>query len=234
MVSVKIAEYTDYGTVKYQKKKGLKRVSMRLHDSGELRVSLPYHVPWFVAEQFVKSHHDWIIKQKINHQTYEIIDGQQIGKSYKIVLKRGDGVRTQVRNNIITITYNKSPVDPAVILSAKKAIKRALTLEAKEILPDRVEQLAIKYGYEYKSMHIKPMKTRWGSCDTHKHINLNCYLMQLPWPLIDYVIAHELAHTKQMNHSQKFWNEVAQYSPNYKEQRKLLKEHHKSIRLLYV
>ena len=61
------------------------------------------------------------------------------------------------------------------------------------------------HGLPYEQLKINRSKGRWGSCSAKKHINLSCYLMLLPSHLIDYVLLHELAHMKEMNHSEKFW-----------------------------
>ena len=77
--------------------------------------------------------------------------------------------------------------------------------EAKRLLPERTKQLATKYGFVFTDIKIQSSKTRWGSCSRAKSINLSLYLMLLPAHLVDYVILHELCHTKEMNHGDKFW-----------------------------
>ena len=77
--------------------------------------------------------------------------------------------------------------------------------EAKRLLPGRTKQLALKFGFVVNDIKIQSSKTRWGSCSREKNINLSLYLMLLPAHLVDYVILHELCHTKEMNHGDKFW-----------------------------
>ena len=86
-----------------------------------------------------------------------------------------------------------------------KVIVEALRRNAKIVLPPRLYMLSMKHGLPYEQLKINSSKGRWGSCSAKKHINLSCYLMLLPSHLIDYVLLHELAHTKEMNHSEKFW-----------------------------
>ena len=121
-----------------------------------------------------------------------------------------------------------------VVIEAKKAIKRALSRESKLLLPERVKQLAEAYGYSYSEVKSKPMKSRWGSCSTDQTIALNCYLLMMPWSIIDYVIAHELSHTKLMNHSGRFWKEVSRSTPDYKRIKKQLNEMQPDIHALYL
>lgn len=87
----------------------------------------------------------------------------------------------------------------------KKVIVEALRRNAKIVLPPRLYMLSMKHGLPYEQLKINSSKGRWGSCSAKKHINLSCYLMLLPSHLIDYVLLHELAHTKEMNHSEDFW-----------------------------
>lgn len=81
----------------------------------------------------------------------------------------------------------------------------AMRHEAKRLLPQRALALARKFGFSFKQIKINSSKSRWGSCSTSKNINLSLFLMRLPWHLIDYVILHELCHTIEMNHSERFW-----------------------------
>lgn len=71
---------------------------------------------------------------------------------------------------------------------------------------------------------VKNLKSRWGSCDSHRNIILSSLLITLDDSLIDYVICHELAHTKHMNHSKEFWLNVEMMIPDYKQRRKELKK----------
>ncbi len=90
-------------------------------------------------------------------------------------------------------------------------------------MPERTRFLADKYGFEIGRIALRNQKTRFGSCSYRNNINLNINLMNYDFDVIDYVILHELAHTKIKNHSKDFWSEVEKYCPNYKELRKKLK-----------
>lgn len=106
----------------------------------------------------------------------------------------------------------------------KSFIEKALRHEAKRILPQRLQQLAGQYKFTYSGLRINKSRTRWGSCNSKGNINLSYSLMLLPNHLIDYVLLHELCHTKEMNHSERFWklmNDVTNH--NAKELRKELK-----------
>lgn len=87
----------------------------------------------------------------------------------------------------------------------RKVIEEALRRNAKIILPPRLYALSLQHNLSYKSVKINSSSGRWGSCSARGDINLSYFLVLLPRHLIDYVLLHELAHTREMNHSERFW-----------------------------
>ena len=77
--------------------------------------------------------------------------------------------------------------------------------EARQKIVKRLEELAQEYDFKYNRVSIRNQKTRWGSCSVKNNISLNMKLVRLPEHLFDYVIIHELVHTKHKNHSKRFW-----------------------------
>ena len=95
---------------------------------------------------------------------------------------------------------------------------------ARQRITRRVEYFAPLVGVTYNRIFIKEQKTRWGSCSSLGNLNLNWKLILLNEELLDYVVVHELAHRKQMNHSPTFWVEVERVLPDYRERRRRLRE----------
>lgn len=87
----------------------------------------------------------------------------------------------------------------------RRVIVEALRKRAQEVLPPRLYQLADRHGLFFTDVKINSSRSRWGSCSGQRSINLSCYLLLLPAKLIDYVLLHELSHTREMNHSDRFW-----------------------------
>lgn len=87
----------------------------------------------------------------------------------------------------------------------------------------RLEIFSSKLGVHFASLHLSNAASRWGSCNSKKEIRLNWRLLQAPPHIINYVVCHELAHLKEMNHSAKFWATVASIFPDYKTAEKELK-----------
>lgn len=100
----------------------------------------------------------------------------------------------------------------------------ALAGQAKAVIPERAAHFAPLVGVTYGNITIRSQRTRWGSCSGKGNLNFNCLLMLTPNDVIDYVVVHELCHRKEMNHSLRFWAQVEQVLPNYKESRRWLKE----------
>lgn len=159
--------------------------------------------------------------------------GRQIGKNHHLVFRPTDKLNVSSRLSDLeaTVFYPKSLSieSPSVQEATRRIMKRALKAQAKRLLPIRVRDLAAKHGFKYGELEIKSLKTRWGSCDSHKNITLNLYLMELPWQLIDYVILHELNHTEVMQHGPKFWQALETKLPKYQELKKQLKSYPTSI-----
>ncbi len=117
----------------------------------------------------------------------------------------------------------KLPVKDPGSQRARDTKKKLLMKKAKEYLPYRLEYFAKLYGYNYDKVRLSHAGTRWGSCSSNRTISLNIGLMQVPEPLRDYVILHELAHLNHMDHSAAFWAEVGKHDPRYKTHRTKLK-----------
>ena len=94
---------------------------------------------------------------------------------------------------------------------------------AKTLLAQRLDDLAMRHGYRYQRVSIRNQKTRWGSCSAKDNISLNMKLTRLPEYLMDYVILHELVHTRFKNHGQRFYAELDRLVSNRKEMDQLLK-----------
>lgn len=88
----------------------------------------------------------------------------------------------------------------------------------------KAEYFAGQMGVRYGRITIRSQKTRWGSCSSRGNLNFNYQLYFLPEELMDYVVIHELAHRKHMNHSADFWKEVERFCPAYREKRRLLQQ----------
>ncbi len=213
------------GPVLIQKKKGTKRVSVRIDHDGNPKVTLPYFAPYKFAYEFVESRKEWIMDHATS--TPLISDGSIIGNQFRINLQTtaGEKYRHKLKDNSITISIPASAVagsDQAQEHIRAKIIE-SLRSVAKKDFPKRIRQLSETLGLEFNNLTIKKTHSRWGSCSRGQNINLSLYLAQLDQSLVEYVMIHELCHTKHLNHSKSFWTLVEKCEPNHKELRKTLK-----------
>ncbi|MBX4197662.1 M48 family metallopeptidase [Candidatus Saccharibacteria bacterium] len=218
----------EIGEIVLSKRSGTKNIRLSVSAAGKVRIGLPAWAPYAAGVNFAKSRTDWI-KQHLPAATDNYLNhGSRIGKSYRLSYIFDPGAsRTSTRlvAQSLRITSHLPLSHPSVQTAAVKAGERALRQEAGLLLPRRLAQLASKNNFEYKTVRIKKMVSRWGSCSSHKGITLNFFLMQLPWEMIDYVLLHELVHTRHLNHSSRFWSDFDQAYPGAKQTRRLLKQY---------
>ncbi len=225
---VKQLEVPGIGTVKLYKRRNTRSVKVTL-TADYVRVSLPMWLPYRAGLEFVRAKSKWINQHRRPART--MIDGAGVGKAHRLNFKPSTSsstISTRVSDTQINVSYPSSitPIHPDVQIAAKKASLKALRHEANNLLPQRLDQLAAKHNFIYESVRVRSLKSRWGSCSQQKNISLNIFLMQLPWQLIDYVLIHELTHTKYLNHSSDFWQHMEQCVPNVKVIRKELRTYH--------
>lgn len=209
------------------RRKGTRNLRLSIRSDGRIRLSIPYGVSERYAERFLNDKADWI-KQHFR-PAISLTDGMHIGKAHRLrfVKDSGDRIKTRIKQNevIITIPANMNENSAEVQAKALATCEKALKKEAEKLLPQRLEHLSKKHDIDFASLKVKKLKSRWGSCDSHKNIILNTYLMQIDWGLIDYVILHELTHTIHQHHQADFWQSLGQICPDYKNLRKQIKAH---------
>lgn len=219
------------GDVVFYRRKASRSVRVRVDAQGRVTVTYPWFMSSRAAVQFVRTHEEWIIAEKAR-RVFQLTDGMLIGRVHKLRFVH-DPVSKQPRARVTAsqiIVTSRDPFDsPTAQAAAHDGAVRALKREAKHFLPKRLADIATAEGYAYESASVRQLKGRWGSCTSKQHITLNCYLMQLPIELIDYVIYHELAHTRAMNHGADFWSELETHLPNARELRKQMKLFQPSI-----
>lgn len=131
---------------------------------------------------------------------------------------------TMVNNSTINSSINHHSMIRVNAEQAAKQLKGWVREQAIAYLPQRLAQLAQRGGFSYQRCQVRHAKTRWGSCSSRGVISLNAGLILLPVPVLDYVLWHELCHTRQLNHSAQFWQEVALVDAEYLSHRQQLKQ----------
>lgn len=226
----------EIGELVLSKRRGTRNIRLSISANGRLRVGLPAWAPYSVGVNFALNRKEWVLKHKSSHRPRPLQDGDRIGKSYRLKFQldpKLSRITTRVTNGSeLLIRSNRPLADKSVQFKARAAAERALRREAEKLLPARLADLAGRHGIKYKSIKIKKMTSRWGSCSSQNAITLNFYLMQLPWELIDHVLIHELIHTKHLNHSAAFWAEFERAYPGAKATRKQIHNYRPAINTL--
>lgn len=224
----------EFGEIKIRKNKLASSVKLSVGVDGSLRASIPYYSPEFAVRRLVNGSRDEIRKMLATHNaknSYQ--DGDLIGKTHTLFLRKFSGEEIKISNEgnqiLVQIPQELAFENQLVQSEIRKTVSKILRKQAKAYLPRRIDFLAEKYGFSFEKLRFSHTGTRWGSCSSSGTISLNIALMNLPHHLIDYVIIHELCHTRQMNHSSKFWQEVEKYCPDYKKYVQEIKQFSPSI-----
>lgn len=219
------------GDVLIRKRRGSRRLSIRVGPSGEVRMIIPYTSSFNTAINFLEGKQEWILKTRERIKKHKpekkLFSDDNLPRT-----RHHEFLITRVKNKDMSFTLSPGlceifipqdmePESETVQSWIKRAYTETLRREAKVILVKRCSELAQKHGFQIKDIRVKDMKTRWGSCSSKGNINLNLHLMRLPGHLVDYVIFHELVHTIHPNHSEAFWKELDKFAGNSK---KLSKE----------
>lgn len=203
-----------------------KRLTLRIV-RGQVFLTIPPNTKANQIEQFLQHSQAWL-------QQHVSADGSQATSPDDFLLAKNSlsikiinqewQIQIGERNKKIIST--KENLTFLITLPSNQPAQQLTTwveLKAKQYLPRRLAELATQHGFYYHSTQVRQAKTRWGSCNQQGKISLNAGLVLLEPSTLDYVLLHELCHTRQMNHSAEFWAEVARVCPDYLAQRQLLK-----------
>lgn len=209
------------------KRRSSKSLRLSVDSNGGIKVTIPSWAPYASGLAFAKTRIDWIKQQQ--RPAKALTHEQIVGKAHRLIFIPNSSVtiKTRIVGNEVRV-YHPMSMDPSSIeVQAKTTLAciRALRLQSNQLLPQRIEKLALDNGYTYRQVTIKMLKSRWGSCDHKGNIVLNLYLMQLPWELIDYVLIHELVHTKVMKHGPEFWSVMLQELPDLNKLKLAIREY---------
>ncbi|MEM6997907.1 MAG: YgjP-like metallopeptidase domain-containing protein [Patescibacteria group bacterium] len=207
----------DVGTVRVVRRKGQKNIRISIKPDYIL-LSRPWYVSESQALRFLRSKSGWVTAN--TEEPIVFSDGARIGRYHTL------RIEPDRKRSHVTDSHIYTPDDPNLI---KKSCLRALQAESENLLKTRLDQLSEQSGLPYHNLHIKHLRSRWGSCDSNHDITLNSLLVQLPWDLIDYVILHELTHTLEMNHSRSFWTKLERVCPRSSELKKTIKNYQTRI-----
>jgi predicted metal-dependent hydrolase len=214
-----------------------RRYLLRVRPDGSARVTIPRGGSQSEAQSFVERNRGWLEQQLARlHAQPRLPVSWPLGSA---VLFRGEMVRIeagaagglQVGTEHIKASRAALGVPPAFPGSSptgaesltgndanpdlRPAIERHFRALASAEFPARVAELAAQHQFTVRRVTVRNQKSRWGSCSRRGTISLNWRLLQTPPFVLDYLILHELAHLRHLNHSHRFWQEVERLCPDY-------------------
>jgi predicted metal-dependent hydrolase len=222
--------------IEYALKRSSKRrtIGFLINNDG-LSVSCPKWVTIGQVEEALREREDWIIRKTFEWQEYA-------KKRDSLRVDWGDGARVRYLGTDITVKldtsqevakvgaiFNDHELRIALPTQAsdeqiKNRVESWLQSQARAIFAERIPIYSQKLGAAPSRWSLSAARTRWGSCAHDGSVKLNWRLVQFPLDIIDYVVAHELAHLKELNHGPDFWRTVGELFPDYEQKRQWLKK----------
>ncbi|MDR0836261.1 MAG: M48 family metallopeptidase [Tannerella sp.] len=187
-----------------------RRFSLRIKE-GQIIATMPYRGDERKMLSFIEEHRENLLHILRKNPKRPLLDEQTELQTYTFRLHLFRSPRTNfymtLKEGVLHIACPEQTdfKDKQTQEILGRLLKDALRHEAKRILPNRLKELAERHRFSYEKVAIRDTESRWGSCSMQKHISLSLSLMLLPEHLIDYVLLHELCHTLEMNHSERFW-----------------------------
>lgn len=192
---------------------------------------MPLHASSRSIEQVLHRKAGWVIKKLdawkekkfIYPEWYPNSTFWLLGDPYRLVLSESGKPQMVPQNHQIDGIQERSQI----VLTACQTEKIVMAWYRKQALAHMSERVALyadKLGVPLPKLRLSNARTRWGSCSSHGTVCLNWRLIQLPLSLLDYVVAHELAHLVEMNHSSAFWEVVESLYPDYRQAQMALKK----------
>jgi len=211
--------------VAYHLRRSRRRTIGLTIDQRGLRVGAPQGARLGDIEHLIRQHGQWVLDKLANWRErpapakLEIEDGSEIsilGEKLAITVTPIGRARWQWIGDRLHLW-------PSAATDARQLLEKALRDRARAVFLERLAIHAPRLGVGVPPLRLSSARTRWGSCSHHGGIALNWRLLFMPLAVVDYVVCHELAHLKEMNHSPRFWSVVEQLCPDWKARRQELR-----------
>ena len=212
-----------------------RRVSIRVSLRGDVRVTVPRRHDPREVERFVHGRREWIAKHVGRFAALraaappavrpETIELTAVGERWRVEYRETPARRMTLRERAaagdFALTVSGATDDTAAV---QAALRRWLRRRADATLLPWLQQLSVELDLPFSRAAVRGQRTRWGSCSVRGAISLNAKLLLLPRDAARYVLVHELAHTRHLNHSARFWALVERHAPGCGALRLMLRE----------
>lgn len=220
-----------YGIEAEITKKRVKNVSIRVNETGDVFLTVPYGISEEKACEFFKSKIEWIkraVEKTENYRKTDFSDGGELfvfGQKRRLEVVKGSREQVICGDDIMTVVVkNEERTKAATIKYLEKSLEEVLVGYFK-----KWEEIT---GLKSSEVKIRKMKSLWGSCTPKtRAIRISFYLVSMPARCIEYVVLHELIHIRYPNHQQGFKGMLSEYMPDWKTRRQYLKENGVKMRI---
>lgn len=210
----------------YDLKRSAGRTTLALSINGQgLVVHAPWNLPMAQIEGFVQDKASWIAAKLATHSLSD--SSKQVWEEWMQLLYLGEKITLRMLDHAKSV-FLKNDVLYVPRLpdqDLKSTVVAWYQSSALSYFNIRLEQFSTRLTRQPSQLKLSRARTRWGSCTQEGIVRLNWRLIQASNAEIDYVLAHELAHLTQMNHSARFWQEVQRLYPGFQTPHKLLRQH---------
>jgi len=230
--------------LEYELRRSTRRSIGFMIDDDGLRVTAPKRISIAEIDEAIRTKQHWILSKlkerrerraaRLQKPPVEWVDGAQLpylGADITLRLLVGGRNRSIYNPNTRELWMTLLPGASEETL--KHRVQTWYQQQAKTLFEERLDLYAGRLGVQYHSFGLSSAGTRWGSCTADRKIRLNWKLIHFSLPLIDYVVAHELSHILEMNHSQQFWDTVGLIYPEYEEAKNLLRKRSQELPVLF-
>ena len=220
-----------YGIEAEITKKRVKNVSIRVNETGDVFLTVPYGISEEKAYEFFKSKIEWIkraVEKTENYRKTDFLDGGELyvfGQKRRLEVVKGSREQVICGDDIMTVVVKNEE-------RSKAATIKYLEKSLEEVLVGYFKKWEEITGLKTSEVKIRKMKSLWGSCTPKtRAIRISFYLVSMPVRCIEYVVLHELIHIRYPNHQQGFKGMLSKYMPDWKTRRKYLKENGVKMRI---
>jgi predicted metal-dependent hydrolase len=204
----------------FRESRRARRLTVRVFHSGRVEVVVPARTSRLAVERFIERHRPWIEKKRAEARRDavppepfppEIIELGGADEKWRVHVVGGTG---RPRIGVAPPGLLRLTGDIANTRAVQHALRVWLAKRATEVFAPVLEQCAREMDLPYRRLAVRRQRTRWGSCSVRGTISLNCCLLFQRPEVLRYLLVHELAHVRHMNHSARFWELVARYCPD--------------------
>jgi hypothetical protein len=195
----------------------VRRLTVRVYPGGRVKVTVPKGTAPATVETFLTRHRDWIERKVAQYSVAEesglpvSIDLPSTGDTWVVHYRDGRAGFRVLNDRVLEVRHAAGNLE-----EARRVLAQWATAEARRSLEPWLQAVAAEAGLHYRDVQWRRQRTRWGSYSRSGTLSLNVAVLFQPPDVVRYLFVHELAHTRHLNHSARFWSLVETHEPDYR------------------